>query len=33
MSAQGKPINGKLLIAIPQRELDLNANFSQNPGY
>jgi hypothetical protein len=33
MSAQGKPINGKLLFAIPQRELDLNANFSQNPGY
>ncbi len=33
MSAQGKPINGKMLFAIPQRELDLNGNFSQNPGY
>lgn len=33
MSAQGKPVNGKLLFAIPQRELDLNSNFSQNPGY
>ena len=33
MSAHGKPINGKLLFAIPQRELDLNASFSQNPGY
>ncbi len=33
MSAQGKPINGKVLFAIPQRELDLNSNFSQNPGY
>lgn len=33
MSAQGKPTNGKLLFAIPQRELDLNSNFSQNPGY
>ncbi len=33
MSAQGKPVNGKLLFAIPQRELDLNSNFAQNPGY
>ena len=33
MEAQGKPVNGKLLYAIPQRELDLNANFNQNPGY
>ncbi len=33
MSAQGKSINGKNLFAIPQRELDLNSNFSQNPGY
>ena len=33
MSAQGKPTNGKLLFAIPQRELDLNSNFTQNPGY
>jgi hypothetical protein len=33
MSAQGKPVNGKLLFAIPQRELDLNAGFVQNSGY
>lgn len=33
MSAHGKPINGRLLFAIPQRELDLNSKFSQNPGY
>lgn len=33
MSAQGKPTNGKLLFAIPQREIDLNAGFKQNPGY
>lgn len=33
MSAQGKPTNGKLLFAIPQRELDLNSAFVQNPGY
>jgi hypothetical protein len=33
MAAQGKPVNGKLLFAIPQRELDLNSNFVQNPGY
>ncbi len=33
MSAQGKSPNGKLLFAIPQRELDLNASFVQNPGY
>jgi len=33
MAAQGKPVNGKLLFAIPQREIDLNSNFSQNPGY
>lgn len=33
MSAQGKPTNGKLLFAIPQRELDLNSNFTQNLGY
>ena len=33
MAAQGKPTNGKLLFAIPQRELDLNSNFVQNPGY
>jgi len=33
MAAQGKPINGRLLFAIPQRELDLNSNFVQNPGY
>jgi hypothetical protein len=33
MAAQGKPVNDKLLYAIPQRELDLNANFIQNPGY
>ncbi len=33
MAAQGKSVNGKLLFAIPQRELDLNTNFTQNPGY
>ena len=33
MRAQGKPTSGKLLFAIPQRELDLNSNFSQNSGY
>lgn len=33
MAAQGKPINGRLLFAIPQREMDLNANFTQNSGY
>jgi len=33
MTAQGKNINGKFLYAIPQRELDLNSNFSQNSGY
>ena len=33
MSAQGKPVNGKLLFAIPQREMDLNTNFNQNSGY
>ena len=33
MAAQGKPTDGKLLFAIPQREIDLNANFTQNPGY
>ena len=33
MSAQNKPVNGKLLFAIPQRELDLNSSFTQNPGY
>jgi len=33
MTAQGKTTNGKLLFAIPQRELDLNSNFSQNSGY
>ena len=33
MSAQGKNINGRLLCAIPQRELDLNSNFYQNSGY
>lgn len=33
MSNQGKSTNGKLLFAIPQRELDLNAGFKQNPGY
>lgn len=33
MSAQGKSTNGRLLFAIPQRELDLNSNFSQNSGY
>ena len=33
MAAQGKPVNGKLLFAIPQREMDLNSNFNQNPGY
>lgn len=33
MTRQGKPTNGKLLFAIPQRELDLNSNFVQNPGY
>jgi len=33
MSAHGKPTNGKLLFAIPQRELDLNSSFSQNTGY
>lgn len=33
MSAQGKPTNGKLLFAIPQRELDLNSNYTQNSGY
>jgi hypothetical protein len=33
ISATGKSINGRLLFAIPQRELDLNSNFTQNPGY
>jgi len=33
MAAQGKSVNGKLLFAIPQRELDLNSNFTQNSGY
>ncbi len=33
MSAQGKPTNGKLLFAIPQREMDLNSGFRQNSGY
>lgn len=33
LSAQGNPTNGRLLFAIPQRELDLNSNFTQNPGY
>ena len=33
MAAQGKETFGKLLFAIPQRELDLNSNFNQNPGY
>lgn len=33
MAAQGKPVNGKLLFAIPQREIDLNSSFTQNPGY
>lgn len=33
MAAQGKPVNGKLLFAIPQRELDLNPSFVQNSGY
>ena len=33
MAAQGKNIKGRLLCAIPQRELDLNSNFSQNSGY
>lgn len=33
MAAQGKPTGGKLLFAIPQREMDLNSNFIQNPGY
>jgi len=33
LSAQGKSTNNKLLFAIPQREIDLNSNFSQNPGY
>jgi hypothetical protein len=33
MAAQGKPVNNKLLFAIPQREIDLNSNFEQNTGY
>jgi len=33
LAAQGKSVNGRLLFAIPQRELDLNSNFVQNPGY
>ncbi|MBT8221102.1 MAG: RagB/SusD family nutrient uptake outer membrane protein [Bacteroidia bacterium] len=33
MSAQGKPINGRLLFAIPQSEIDLNSNLVQNSGY
>ena len=33
LAAQGKSVNGRLLFAIPQRELDLNSNFIQNPGY
>lgn len=33
MAALGIPINGRLLNAIPQREMDLNPNFQQNPGY
>ncbi len=33
MAAQGKPVNDKLLFAIPQREMDLNPNFKQNSGY
>lgn len=33
MSAQGKSPQGRLLFAIPQRELDLNSSFTQNPGF
>ena len=33
MSAQGKPIGSRFLFAIPQREIDLNSNFVQNPGF
>ena len=33
MKATGKDPNGRLLVAIPQRELDLNKEFVQDPGY
>lgn len=33
MGAQGKSPQGRLLFAIPQRELDLNSSFTQNPGF
>jgi hypothetical protein len=33
MSQNNRNVNGRLLFAIPQRELDLNPNFVQNPGY
>jgi hypothetical protein len=33
MSANGRDIKGRLLYAIPQRELDLNSSWTQNPGY
>lgn len=33
MAAQGKPVNSKILFAIPQREMDLNSSFIQNAGY
>ena len=33
MSAIGKPTRGKLLYPIPQREMNLNSNFIQNPGH
>ena len=33
MTAQGKTTRGRLLYAIPLVELELNSNFSQNPGY
>ncbi len=33
MTAIGKPTRGKLLYPIPQREMNLNSNFTQNPGH
>ena len=33
MSSNGIDIRGRLNIAIPQREMDINPDFVQNPGY
>ena len=33
MSSIGVDIKGRLNLAIPQREMDINSSFTQNPGY